>query len=74
MYPTFSLSSGHITAQDRYEKAAAIYFERTGVFFSEACRQAGGGDASEGREIIAADHPDIAPGFDGLPFSVEVLS
>lgn len=50
---------GQIKAAERFDRATEILHERTGSWTTLA---------DKGIDWVRKNHPDIAPGFDGLPF------
>ena len=60
---TETRKEAHHLAADRYAAAEEILHARTGLYVTAAVAAYGS------LEAIAAAHPDIGPGFSGLPFS-----
>lgn len=62
MESMITMGEGQVKAVERFDRATEILHARTGSW-TTLC--------DEGCEWVRENHPDIAPGFDGLPFEEE---
>ena len=62
METSWNEGEGQRLAMERFAAAEKILHGRTGSWLTLA---------HKGRDWVAENHPDIAPGFDGLPFTEE---